>query len=167
MWFGTGIMVRLSVVFFHRPGAPPLGGVSIQQSHLSAIKLVVFKTSTLNKSLPRLQWTCVRVWLSCDFIETSILIVCLSVLVIQLVITLPLQYLQQYLPSLGRQSSCSHAVWLHPLPLCTPPACLPPCFSFWNSFGTVRYGLTPDWNSPGSFGLPSFHVIPCLQRVSH
>lgn len=109
MWFGTGVMVRLSVVFFHRPGAPPLGGVSIQQSHLSAIKLVVFKTSTLNKSLPHLQWTGVRVWLSCDFIESSILTMCQ----------------QQYLPSLGRQSSCSHAVWLHSLPLCTPPACLP------------------------------------------
>lgn len=125
MLFGTGVMAWLSVVFFHRPGAPPLGGVSIQQSHLSAIKLVVFKTSTLNKSLPHLQWTGVRVWLSCDFIESSILTMCLSVLVIQLVITLPLQYLQQYLPSLGRQSSCSHAVWLHSLPLCTPPACLP------------------------------------------
>lgn len=166
MWFGTGVMVRLSVVFFHRPGAPPLGGVSIQQSHLSAIKLVVFKTSTLNKSLPHLQWTGVRVWLSCDFIESSILTMCLSVLVIQLVITLPLQYLQQYLPSLGCQSSCSHAVWLHSLPLCTPPACLPVLASG-TPFGTVRYGLTPDWNSPGSLGLPSFHVIPCLQRVSH
>lgn len=148
MWFGTGVMVRLSVVFFHRPGAPPLGGVSIQQSHLSAIKLVVFKTSTLNKSLPHLQWTGVRVWLSCEFIESSILTMCQQ------------QYFIRTPVFLQSRSLVTLASSLH-------TACLPPCFSFWNSFGTVRYGLTPDWNSPGSLGLPSFHVIPCLQRVSH
>lgn len=55
------VMVWVSEMFFHRAGAPPPDGVSIQQSHLSAIKLPVFKTSTFNKSSPDLQLTSISV----------------------------------------------------------------------------------------------------------